>query len=204
MAARQDDPSIDDHDANGASRVAAHDVFEILVREHEPRLRVFVASLVRDSAAVDDLVQEAFLAAWRNLARYDRSLPFGPWVRGIGHKLCLAHHRRHARSKLAFVGEDVVEQLEALFAKLEDSGADNLQDELASLRICFDKLPAHQQHVLRLHYEEQFDCARIGSTTGRSREAVKKLLQRGRAWLGDCIAQRLEAMGLAVPQGDAG
>ncbi|MCA8968692.1 MAG: sigma-70 family RNA polymerase sigma factor [Planctomycetes bacterium] len=176
--------------------VAAHDVFEILIREHEPRLRAYVSTLVRDSAAIDDLVQEAFVVAWRNLARYDRTLPFGPWIRGIGHKLCLAHHRKHQRSKLAFVGDDVMQHFDHLFAELDAHGGDTLQDELASLRVCFEKLPEHQQNVLRLHYEDQLDCGAIGQSTGRTREAVKKLLQRGRAWLGDCIAQRLAAMGL--------
>ncbi|MCB9892034.1 MAG: sigma-70 family RNA polymerase sigma factor [Planctomycetes bacterium] len=187
-----------------APKVAAHDVFEILVREHEPRLRAYVATLVRDSAAIDDLVQEAFVVAWRNLARYDRALPFGPWIRGIGHKLCLAHHRKRQRSKLAFVGDDVMQHFDHLFAELDAHGGDTLQDELASLRICFDKLPEHQQNVLRLHYEDQLDCGAIGQNTGRTREAVKKLLQRGRAWLGDCIAQRLQAMGLdAIGDGAA-
>lgn len=177
------------------STIQAHELFEILVREHEARLRTYLTALVRDPASVDDLVQESFLVAWRNLERYDRSLPFGPWLRGIGRKLSMAHQRKRASAKLSFVGDEIVEHLDSLFGALDAAPGDTMQEKLSSLRICYGKLPEHQQRVLALHYDDQLDCASIGAHTGRSREAVKKLLQRSRAWLGDCIAQRLAALG---------
>ena len=179
-------------DSNGPE---ARELFEILVREHEPRLRAWISALVRDAATVDDLVQEAFLVAWRNLYRFDHSLPFGPWLRGIGRRLCLAHHRRSGQSKLAYQSAEVVEELGNLFGKLDDAGGESLDEQLGSLQICFDKLPEHQRRVLTLHYDEQLGCGDIATVVGRSREAVKKVLQRSRAWLGECIEQRLEALG---------
>ena len=173
----------------------SRELFEILVREHEPRLRAWVSALVRDGAAVDDLVQESFLVAWRNLHRFDHSLPFGPWLRGIGRRLCLAHHRRNGQSKLAYQSADVVEELGNLFRKLDESNAESFDQELGSLQVCFEKLPEHQQRILTLHYDEQLGCGDIATVVGRSREAVKKVLQRSRAWLGDCIEQRLDALG---------
>ena len=84
--------------------VQPHELFEILVREHEGKLRSFVGALVRDPGAMDDLVQESFLIAWRNLDRYDRKLPFGPWLRGIARRLCLAHHRKGAAATSDWMG----------------------------------------------------------------------------------------------------
>lgn len=188
-------------EADSDAPIQAHELFEILVREHEPKLRAYLTTLVRDTATVDDLAQESFLVAWRNLDRYDRTLPFGPWVRGIARKLSLAHHRKRATAKVAYVGDEIVEHLDALFAELDRCPGDTLQDQISCLRVCFDKLPAHQQSVLRLHYEQELDCTSISDETGRTREAVKKLLQRSRAWLGDCIAQRLSALGRDQPLG---
>ena len=84
---------------------SAQGLFEILVRENGDMLRAFVLSSVRDSTTADDVVQEAFLVAWRNLERYDRSLPFGPWVRGIASKLILNLWRRRGRQKVYFCDE---------------------------------------------------------------------------------------------------
>jgi RNA polymerase sigma-70 factor, ECF subfamily len=38
---------------------------------------------VQDGAAAEDIAQEAFLAAVRNLDRFDRKRPFGPWLHRI-------------------------------------------------------------------------------------------------------------------------
>ena len=38
---------------------------------------------MHDAAAAEDIAQEAFLAAIRNLDRFDRRRPFGPWLHRI-------------------------------------------------------------------------------------------------------------------------
>ena len=150
---------------------------------------------MRDSIAVEDLVQESFLVAWKNLDRYDREQPFGPWVRGIGRRLSLAHFRKSGRDKHEFVDEETVASLSLMHDQLDTHPGDTLDEKLTSLRACLERLPEHQARVLRLHYSEDLDCQAIAESVGRSREAVKKLLQRGRAWLGACIEQRLAATG---------
>lgn len=155
-----------------------------------------MSSLVRDPGTVEDLVQESFVVAWRNLDRYDRSLPFGPWLRGIARKLVLAQYRRSGREKLDFLEAEVLTELSNLHAALEQGPGDSLEDQLRSLRACLERLPEHQQEVLQLHYERDLPCAEIGETLGKSREAVKKLLQRARTWLGTCMEQRMDALGV--------
>jgi tmRNA-binding protein len=71
--------------------VQPRDLFEILMREHIDSVRAFLLSSLRDAVAAEDVLQETFLVAWRILDRYDRKLPFGPWVRGIAAKLLLNH-----------------------------------------------------------------------------------------------------------------
>ena len=39
--------------------------------------------MVQDGAAAEDIAQEAFLSAIRNLDRFDRKRPFGPWLHRI-------------------------------------------------------------------------------------------------------------------------
>lgn len=39
--------------------------------------------MVQDGSAAEDIAQEAFLAAVRNLDRFDRKRPFGPWLHRI-------------------------------------------------------------------------------------------------------------------------
>jgi RNA polymerase sigma-70 factor, ECF subfamily len=56
---------------------------EALFREHWPRAYRTAFLVVHDAAAAEDIAQEGFLAAIRNLDRFDRRRPFGPWLHRI-------------------------------------------------------------------------------------------------------------------------
>src|SRR4051794_37559465 len=65
-----------------AQRGSASDL-EALFRLHWPRAHRAAYLVVHDTAAAEDIAQEAFLAAIRNLDRFDRRRPFGPWLHRI-------------------------------------------------------------------------------------------------------------------------
>jgi RNA polymerase sigma-70 factor (ECF subfamily) len=66
----------------GAQRGSVDDL-ERLFREHWPRAYRAAYLVSGDAAAAEDIAQEAFLAAVRNLDRFDRRRPFGPWLHRI-------------------------------------------------------------------------------------------------------------------------
>src|SRR6266568_6808868 len=66
----------------GAQAGSASD-FEALFRAHWARAYRAAYLVVHDAAAAEDIAQEAFLAAVRNLDRFDRRRPFGPWLHRI-------------------------------------------------------------------------------------------------------------------------
>jgi RNA polymerase sigma-70 factor (ECF subfamily) len=66
----------------GAQRGSVADL-ELLFREHWPRAFRAARLVTGDAAAAEDIAQEAFLAAIRNLDRFDRRRPFGPWLHRI-------------------------------------------------------------------------------------------------------------------------
>ncbi len=50
-----------------------HRAFEILVRQHHRRLLAYSSALTPDSGLAEDLVQEAFITAFRKLSAFDPS-----------------------------------------------------------------------------------------------------------------------------------
>jgi RNA polymerase sigma-70 factor (ECF subfamily) len=53
---------------------------EALFEAHWPRAHRAAYLVVHDAALAEDIAQESFLAAIRNLDRFDRRRPFGPWL----------------------------------------------------------------------------------------------------------------------------
>jgi RNA polymerase sigma-70 factor, ECF subfamily len=66
----------------GAQQGSVTDL-ERLFREHWPRAYRAAHLVTGDAAAAEDIAQEAFLAAVRNLDRFDRRRPFAPWLHRI-------------------------------------------------------------------------------------------------------------------------
>lgn len=161
----------------------AKQLFEVLVREHIGSVRAFLLAAVRNAAVAEDLVQEAFLVAWSNLDRYDRTLPFGPWVRGIASRLVWNHRRKQGRSKVSYVECEDLQLLEQQFERVDRATGDTFEDKVDALRNGMTRLSSLQRQVLDLHYEHEMPCAEIATRLGLGLEAVKKHLQRGRAAL---------------------
>ena len=167
-------------------------LFEILVREHAPMLMVYLRSGIRDPGAVDDLFQETMLTAWRTLDRFDRSRPFGPWLRGIAGKLVLAHRRKAADAHL-LCNEDVLEHLDHRLSALESQPGDTFDEKLAVLQKCIEALPERYREVVRLRYRLDLSGEAIAERMHVAAEAVKKRLQRARVRLLDCFNRKLNA-----------
>lgn len=171
--------------------VESRDLFEILTREHIDSVRAFLLASLRDSVAVEDLVQETFLVAWRILDRYDRQLPFGPWVRGIAAKLVLNHRRKLGRSRVHYCDEELLGRIEHNFRDFARHPGDTFDEQLDVLRGCLGRLTGVRRESIRMHYEHGLHCKEIAERLQIGFEAVKKHLQRGRAQLHRCLANKL-------------
>jgi RNA polymerase sigma-70 factor (ECF subfamily) len=66
-----------------AAQAGSNEALEQLYRRHWPWAYRAAYLVVHDSAAAEDIAQEAFLAAVRALNRFDRRRPFGPWLNRI-------------------------------------------------------------------------------------------------------------------------
>ncbi|MBK8097214.1 MAG: sigma-70 family RNA polymerase sigma factor [Planctomycetes bacterium] len=168
----------------------SRDLFEILVREHIDSVRAFLLASLRDPVSAEDLLQESFLVAWRNLHRYDRKLPFGPWVRGIAAKLVLNWRRKLGRSKVHYCDDEMLAALDRRFEQFASLPGDTFDEQLDVLRGCLAGLTGPQRQAIALHYEHGLHCKEIARRLGIGFEAVKKHLQRGRAMLARCLQSK--------------
>jgi RNA polymerase sigma-70 factor len=174
---------------NRQNHTEARAVFEILVRENQAMLMTYLRSGVRHSAVIDDLFQETMLIAWRKLEEFDRSLPFGPWLRGIATKLMLAHFRKAKSAVLSF-NEQTLEYLGQQVQSISERPGDTWDDKIAPLNQCIEQLPDSYRQAIQLRYFEHNSASQIASRLGDAVETIKKRLQRARAQLLDCLRRK--------------
>jgi RNA polymerase sigma-70 factor (ECF subfamily) len=171
-------------------------LFEILVRENADALTAFLRASVQDHAAADDLFQETMLVAWRRIGDYDRARPFGAWLRGIAKRLVLEHYRQSAR-EVPVDNEHLLDCLDARLAQVERQPGNTLDEKIAALRDCIQRLDLLYQDPIQLHYRERRTTDWIAEHLATTRDVIQKRLQRARVQLAEC----LERKGVLDPQG---
>lgn len=167
-------------------------LFEILVREHLPGLTAFLRGAVRDAATVDDLCQETLLVAWKTLARFDRTRPFGPWLRGIARNLLLNRRRKNA-GEILIADEAILDRLELRLDEWTRAERDTFDERLDGLRDCLAALPEPYGSAIAGHYRDECSVEGLAERFAVTAEAIKKRLQRGRQRLLDCLQRKLAA-----------
>lgn len=167
---------------NGAARAA----FEALVREHHRGLLAFARSLVADAGEAEDLVQEAFVVAWRKLDRFESGRDFGSWLRGI----LRFEYRRWARKRRDVpVDDEVLDLIDELHAGIEE----NLDDRNAVfelVRQCVAALPESLRETVKQVYATGLSCPEIAEAQGASETSIRKRLQRGREKVAACLQSK--------------
>ena len=165
-------------------------IVEPMVREHHPRLRLFLLSQVHDHSTADDLAQDVFLSAMRHCEKFDVSRPAWPWLRGIARNRLLEYWRESSRE----IATDSVEALVAEEQRLEPGRADEVEEQrLAALRVCVEHLAPESRALLNLAYGESLTGDDMAARLKRKVGAIRVALHRLRTWLVSCIETRMGA-----------
>jgi RNA polymerase sigma-70 factor len=167
----------------------ARAVFEILVRENEAMLMTYLRAAVSNESAAEDLFQETMLTAWKKLGEFDRSRPFGPWLRGISGRLTMAYYRKAKRSFIPGTDE-MLEYLSRQIEHISERPGDTWAEKIEALKQCIEALPEHYREPIHLRYFENRPTTQIAEMSKVSLEGVKKRLQRARSKLLDCLHRK--------------
>ncbi len=150
-----------------------------LFLEHQPPLRSYVLSIVRDFCLVPDVIQETFLTVTRKAEEFDLTTHFLAWACAIARFESLAALRRASRPAL---GEETLELLAA-------TEAANPPDYRADwLNRCLARLTPTIQRMIRLRYEDALKPGEIANLIGWTPNAVCVATSRARKELRQCIA----------------
>jgi RNA polymerase sigma-70 factor (ECF subfamily) len=165
------------------------DVFRQIVRAYSLPLRSYLASQTHNLDDVDDLAQEVFLAAFRNLHAFRRGDDFGAWLRGIARHKLYDHLRRSARRNRAMAAfrEEVARVVED---DLERAVQADRSETIEALLRCIAQLPEKLRGVVRAGLDGDKPAA-LAEALATSVGAVYNLHYRANQLLRECMQKEL-------------
>jgi len=167
-------------DAELVSEALAGDraAFAALVRRYQDHAYGAAIGVLADFELARDVVQEAFLAAYRDLKKCREPHCFGGWLHGIVRNLAsrALRERRQVRSLAEAAGHRV--------ATVDPSPGPDESAEDAEVRTivlkALDRLSGRHREVIGLHYVDGLSYRDIAAFLDVSEATVQGRLQRGR------------------------
>jgi RNA polymerase sigma-70 factor (ECF subfamily) len=168
-------------------RIAGGDrqAFAELVAHYQRPLFGFLGRMGLSQPHGEEIAQEAFLRAWKNLGDYDPKIAgFSTWLFTIARNLALKELSRASSQQEQLAGED-----------LPDIACERPQppDELANaqqrrrLQAALQKLPLPDRSALALVYVQALELAAVARIEGCTVAAIKTRLHRARQKLCDLL-----------------
>jgi RNA polymerase sigma-70 factor (ECF subfamily) len=196
----QHEVTVDDAALVEASRKGDLSAFECLVNRHQ---RMLINVAFRTTGVYEDacdIVQDAFISAWRKLGDYRGEAKFSTWLTAIVINLSrnrLQQMRQHQRREAYSLntplpgGDDAPDP---------PSGARSVLDQLeeAELRLhlqhCIDALTPEFREVLVLRDMQEMSYEEVGSTLKLREGTVKSRLFRARDAVKDCLKKAVRGI----------
>ena len=163
------------------------DLYLQVVRRFELMLRGYLAGQLYNLAEADDLAQEVFIAAWRDLAGFRRGEDLGAWLRGIARNRLLAHFRSQQRRANA------VERFQAEVARIAEQELDAAVRNDESGRFdrllhCISRLPEKLRRVVHAGLDGARPAA-LAEELQTTVPAIYQLHYRANQLLRECMTK---------------
>jgi RNA polymerase sigma-70 factor (ECF subfamily) len=158
------------------------DAYAELVDRYRSMAFTIAYRMVGDADTANDLAQEGFISAYRNLQDFRSGSRFSTWLCSIVVNKC----RDHLRTRRESVPLDEVPDLRAVAASDPERSA-AAGETGALLQQALNGLPAEYREVLVLKHIEGRDYGEIAGILGVSAGALKVRAHRGRKMLKDLL-----------------
>lgn len=167
--------------------------FAVLLERHMQMVYRFVYRYLGNVDDTNDVTQEAFIRAWKNLKKFDQSRSFKTWILTIAKNASLDFIKK--KKPLLFSRIETEEtDLDTFLAphapaqELSDAMFDR-KSAAHTLEMTLEKLPVPYRVVLTLRYTEHLKFREIAGILDEPIDTVKSKHRRGLAQLRKFIPQ---------------
>ncbi len=158
------------------------EAFSALVRKYQKSVHALAWRKVRDFHIAEEIAQDTFLQAYKNLATLRNPNQFAGWLYVIANRLCLKWLQKKKSPIQLLENTSVVEIEESSYNRYvseqrEMEAAERRHEIVEEL---LEKLPESERTVVTLYYLGEMTAKEIGNFLGVSVNTIKSRLRRAR------------------------
>jgi RNA polymerase sigma-70 factor (ECF subfamily) len=162
------------------------EAFIEVVKQHDRGLRALAYRLLRDRETMDDVMQEAYLKAFRGLAGFRKEAQSGTWLYRIVYNACLDRLRSDRRAR------EVSLELVTEAAEMADPAAGPAETVAwrGDLDTALASLPPGQRAVVLLVDADGFSYDEAAAVLGVPAGTIASRLNHARSTLRGALSER--------------
>lgn len=161
-------------DATIVQRVLAgdSDAYAVLVARHRDRLARFAVHMLGSRDDAEEALQDAFVRAYRALARCEDPERFGAWLFRILANRCRTMRGRRGRREKTFVNDEI-----AVLSAAEEHPAERVAWR-EEIELALGRLEPEQREAFLLKHVEGLEYEEMARITGAGISALKMRVKR--------------------------
>jgi RNA polymerase sigma factor (sigma-70 family) len=184
-------PAQNDAELVHASLAGNRDAFGRIVARYQALICSLAYSATGSLSRSEELAQDTFVAAWKQLSALREPAKLRAWLCGIARHV-ISNAQRRAGREPAHLAEPFDPAHEAVTPEPSPPEQAVSQEEAALLWRALEKIPENYREPLVLFYREQKSVENVARELELSEDAVKQRLSRGRALLHEQVLALVE------------
>lgn len=172
-----------------------HKSFNILASEYRPMVVAYLHAMGADVHLAEDLTQEAFVAAYQSLDKFEQGGNFGSWIRGIARNKALMHWRAAATRPPLSADARSMEGVDEVFETYDRQGETNdwWGERQETLKMCVTKLSTSLRRAIEQVYTHGDTLEEAAAVLKSSPPAIGQRLSRARRLIRECVTLQLNS-----------
>jgi RNA polymerase sigma-70 factor (ECF subfamily) len=159
------------------------DAFGVLIDRYQDKLLRYGRRFLANPDNIEDIVQDVFIGAYKNIKSFDTKRKFSPWIYRIAHNAFANALRKKHREPIVFIDLDMM----VAHPKYENdyAGEEDKREAKEIIGNGLDSLPASYREVVVLYYFEELGYQEIADilhipigTVGIRLRRAKEILKR--------------------------
>ena len=160
-----------------------------IIERYQGKLFAYLFRLIGSRDEAQDILQDVFLKAYRNLQSYDTARKFSSWIYRIAHNEAVNFIKRKSLKRF-IPWEDIASTKDKLDMASFEDGADKewIRKEIGKeVNVALDRMPFKYKQVLILRYYSDKSYEEIGEILGKPVNTVGTLISRAKRSLSQSL-----------------